>query len=85
MLFRNVLLQFQIKCQENPSQQKICCNCTNDCGHAMQRNHDLHVSPNEIEVLICTLLLTEYMTPKNIRMFWDVKSDTHNEAVTNSI
>ncbi|KAF2890367.1 hypothetical protein ILUMI_15806 [Ignelater luminosus] len=47
--------------------------------YALQRNHTLNVTPEEVKVYIAILLLTGYMTPKYI------KSDTHNEAVSNSM
>lgn len=53
--------------------------------YAFQRNHALNVSAEEIKVYIAILLLTGYMTPKYMRMFWEIKSDTHNEAVANSM
>lgn len=53
--------------------------------YAMQRNHNLNMSEKELRVYVAILLLTGYMTPKNIRMFWEIKSDTHNDAVANSM
>ncbi|KAF2888136.1 hypothetical protein ILUMI_18037 [Ignelater luminosus] len=52
---------------------------------ALQRNRALSLTPEEVKVYIAILLLTGYMTPKYIRMFWEIKSDTHNEAVSNSM
>ncbi|XP_018802138.1 PREDICTED: piggyBac transposable element-derived protein 1-like [Bactrocera latifrons] len=53
--------------------------------YALQRNRTLNVTSDEIRVYIAILLLTEYLTPKYMRMFWEVKSDTHNELVASSI
>ncbi|GBP57432.1 PiggyBac transposable element-derived protein 3 [Eumeta japonica] len=53
--------------------------------YALQRNHTLNVTSNEIRVYIAILLLTGYLTPKYMRMFWEVKSDTHNDLVASSI
>ena len=47
--------------------------------YASQKNHFLNVSPEEMKVYIIILLL--YITPKNIRMFWEVILDVHNELV----
>ncbi|XP_049315757.1 piggyBac transposable element-derived protein 3-like [Bactrocera dorsalis] len=53
--------------------------------YALQRNHTLNVTSDEIRVYIAILLLTGYLTPKYMRMFWEVKSDTHNEVWASSI
>lgn len=53
--------------------------------YALQRNHSLNVNVEEIRVYIAILLLTGYLTPKYMRMFWEVKSDTHNELVASSM
>lgn len=53
--------------------------------YALQRNHTLNVTSEEIKVYIAILLLTGYLTPKYMRMFWEVKSDTHNDLVASSI
>ncbi|XP_055910541.1 piggyBac transposable element-derived protein 2-like [Eupeodes corollae] len=53
--------------------------------YALQRNHTLNVATQEIRVYIAILLLTGYLTPKYMRMFWEVKSDTHNELVASSM
>ncbi|XP_055910405.1 piggyBac transposable element-derived protein 2-like [Eupeodes corollae] len=52
---------------------------------ALKRNHTLNVATQEIRVYIAILLLTGYLTPKYMRMFWQVKSDTHNELVASSM
>ncbi|KAB0802080.1 hypothetical protein PPYR_04266 [Photinus pyralis] len=51
--------------------------------YAFQRNHTLNLTADEFRVYIGILLLIGYMTPKYIRMFWEIKSDTHNQAVSN--
>ena len=38
-----------------------------------------------MKVYVAVLLLTSYLTPKNIRMFWENYSDVHNDAVSNAI
>ncbi|KAI8117627.1 PiggyBac transposable element-derived protein 3 [Lucilia cuprina] len=53
--------------------------------YALQRNHTLNVTENEIRVYIAVLLLTGYMTPKYMRMFWEKKADTYNDLVSSSI
>ncbi|XP_056647353.1 piggyBac transposable element-derived protein 3-like [Diorhabda sublineata] len=53
--------------------------------YALQRNHTLNVTCDEIRVYIAILLLTGYLTPKYMRMLWEVKSDTHNDLVASSI
>lgn len=53
--------------------------------YALQRNHSLNLTEKEVRVYIAVLLLTGYLTPQNIRMYWEIKSDTHNEAVANAI
>ena len=53
--------------------------------YAMQKNHSLNVSPQEMKVYIAILLLTGYLTPKNIQMFWEVKQDTYNQLVTSAM
>lgn len=53
--------------------------------YALQRNHSLNVTVDEIRVYIAILLLTGYLTPKYMRMFWEVKSDTHNDLVASSM
>ena len=53
--------------------------------YALQRNHTLNVTCDEIRVYIAILLLTGYLTPKYMRMLWEVKSDTHNKLVASSI
>ena len=40
--------------------------------YAMQRNHFLNVTHNEMKVYIEILLLTGYLCPKSIRMFWEI-------------
>ena len=51
----------------------------------MQKNHSLNVSPQEIKVYIAILLLTGYLSARNIRMFWEVKQDTHNQLVASAM
>ena len=53
--------------------------------YALQQNHALELTVEEIKVYIGILLLTGYMTPKYMRMFWEVKSDTHNKTVASSM
>lgn len=53
--------------------------------YANQRNYTLNVTVSEMKVYIGILLLTGYLSPKNIRMFWETKSDTHNELVSGSM
>lgn len=53
--------------------------------YAFQRNHNLKVTESEMKVYLGILLLTGYLIPKNIRMFWETKSDTHNEMVSRSM
>ncbi|XP_056636255.1 piggyBac transposable element-derived protein 2-like [Diorhabda sublineata] len=53
--------------------------------YALQRNHTLNVTCDEIRVYIAILLLTGYLTPKYMRMLWVVKSDTLNDLVASSI
>ena len=53
--------------------------------YASQHNHNLGVTHNEMRVYIGILLLTGYLCPKNIRMFWEIKSDVHNELVSSSM
>lgn len=53
--------------------------------YALQRNHTLNVSADEIRVYIGILLLTGYITPKYMRMFWENKSDTYNKLVASSM
>lgn len=53
--------------------------------YALQKNHVLNVTCEEMKVYISVLMLTGYLRPKNIRMFWETKSDVHNELVSNSI
>ena len=53
--------------------------------YALQKNHNLNVSESEMKVYIGILLLTGYLTPKNIRMFWETKDDTRNDLVAGSI
>ncbi|KAJ4442344.1 hypothetical protein ANN_03930 [Periplaneta americana] len=53
--------------------------------YTLQRNHSLNLNSKEVEVYTAILLLTGYLTPQYMRMFWEVKSDTHNEMVANSI
>ena len=52
--------------------------------YALQKNHSFNVSPEEMKVYIAILLLIGYITPKNIRMFWEVKLDVHNELVASA-
>ena len=54
-------------------------------NYALQKNHMLSVTRDEMKVYVAVLLLTSYLTPKNIRMFWENNSDVHNEAVSNAI
>lgn len=53
--------------------------------YALQRNHTLNVDAEEVRVYIAILLLTGYLTPKYMRMFWEVKNDTHNDLVASSM
>lgn len=53
--------------------------------YAMQRNHSLNVVQEEMRVYIAILLLTGYLTPKNIRMFWEIKQDVHNELIASAM
>ena len=53
--------------------------------YASQKNHSLNVSLEERKVYITILLLTGYITPKNIRMFWEVKLDVHNKLVASAM
>ncbi|CAK1541427.1 unnamed protein product [Leptosia nina] len=53
--------------------------------YALQRNHTLNVTSDEIRVYIAVLLITGYLTPKYMRMFWEVKNDTHNDLISSSI
>jgi len=53
--------------------------------YASQKNHSLNVSREEIKVYIAILLLTGYSTPKNIRMFWEIKLDVHNALVSSAM
>ena len=53
--------------------------------YALQKNHILNVTEEEMKVYLAILLLTGYLTPRYIRMFWETKSDVHNELVANSI
>ena len=53
--------------------------------YALQRNHSLNVSREEMKVHIAILLLTGYITPKNIRMLWEVKLDVHNKLVASAM
>ena len=54
-------------------------------NYSLQKNHTLSVTRDEMKVYVAVLLLTGYLTPKNIRMFWENNSDVHNEAVSNAI
>lgn len=53
--------------------------------YALQQNHTLNMTAEELKVYLAVLLLTGYLTPQYTRMLWEVKSDTHNELVANSI
>ncbi|XP_046389357.1 piggyBac transposable element-derived protein 3-like [Ischnura elegans] len=53
--------------------------------YALHRNHTLNLTSEELKVYIAVLLLTGYLTPKYIRMFWETKSDTHNNLIANCI
>ena len=53
--------------------------------YAMQHNHQLSMIEEEIKVYIAILLLTGYLSPKNIRMFWEVNNDTHNNLVSSAM
>lgn len=53
--------------------------------YALQNNHVLSATCREMRVYIAVLLLTGYLSPKNIGMFWESKSDVHNELVSKSI
>ena len=52
---------------------------------ASQKNHSRNVSPEEMKVYISILLATGCITPKNIRMLWEVKLDVHNELVASAM
>ena len=54
-------------------------------NYALQRNHHLNVTLEEMKVYVAILLLTGYMTPKNIRMYWEIKQDVHNQAVADAM
>ena len=49
--------------------------------YAQQNNHILGLTIDEMKIYVGILLLTGYMNPKNIRMFWETKSDVHNDLV----
>jgi DNA excision repair protein ERCC-6 len=53
--------------------------------YALQRNHTLNLTFDEVKVYIAVLLLTGYLTPKYLRMFWETKDDAHNGLIANSI
>ena len=53
--------------------------------YASQRNHQLSVFEQEIKVYIGILLLTSYAFLKNMRMFWELKKDTHNELILSAM
>ena len=48
-------------------------------------NHQLNFSEEEIKFYIGILPLTGYALLKNIRMFWELKKDTHNELVSSAM
>ena len=53
--------------------------------YASQKNHVLNLTREELKVYVGILLLTGYMTPKNMRMFWETKTDVHNELVSTAM
>ncbi|KAF6201966.1 hypothetical protein GE061_004362 [Apolygus lucorum] len=53
--------------------------------YAMQKNHHLNVTTDEIKTFIAILLLTGYLSPRYMRMFWETQSDTHNPLVSGSM
>ena len=53
--------------------------------YAQQNKHILGVTIDEMEIYVGILLLTGYMNPKNIRMFWETKSDAHNDLVASAM
>ncbi|KAF6200171.1 hypothetical protein GE061_006472 [Apolygus lucorum] len=53
--------------------------------YVMQKNHHLNVTTDEIKTFIAILLLTGYLSPRYMRMFWETQSDTHNPLVSGSM
>lgn len=45
----------------------------------------MNLTVDELKVYVAILLVTGYMTPKNIRMFWEQQSDTYNKMVSDSM
>ena len=53
--------------------------------YAEKKNQVLDVNKSEMKIYVAILLLTGYMTPKYIRMFWEQKEDVHNKGVAQSM
>lgn len=53
--------------------------------YALQQNKTLNVTQEEIKIFVSILLMTGYSTPRNVRMYWEVQSDTHNSAASASM
>lgn len=52
--------------------------------YALTQNHELKVSNEEIKVFVAILLLTGYLSPTYMRMFWESQSDTYNALLAQS-
>ncbi|XP_039276105.1 piggyBac transposable element-derived protein 3-like [Nilaparvata lugens] len=53
--------------------------------YTLMKNHELKVSDEEIKVFVAILLLTGYLSPTYMRMFWETQSDTYNALVAQSM
>uniref|UniRef100_A0A0A9VSJ2 PiggyBac transposable element-derived protein 3 n=1 Tax=Lygus hesperus TaxID=30085 RepID=A0A0A9VSJ2_LYGHE len=53
--------------------------------YAGYNNHSLNVSVNEMKVFVAVIMLTGYLKPKYMRIFWEEQSDTYNKLIAQSI
>lgn len=75
-----------VQCFEKMFSEQIISHMTNMSNlYALQRNSTLNVTNEEMKTYIAILLLTGYMEPKYMRMFWETQSDTHNALVSKSM